>query len=298
MARYQSNSSVDARDLTTNLNGRWYGSYGVAACPVCQPQKRRDQHALTIADGHDKLLVHCKKSGCSFLNIMDAAGVNSGEWRTSDAYATRRNSDKPQIQTTEYQARRLWSETQPIGGTPAENYLRGRSVTVPLPKTLRYAPSCWHLSKEHHPAMVALVEGSGAFSVHRTYLRADGTGKADVEPAKVMLGASGGGAVRLTDGPGPLVVAEGIETALSLACGLLRYPATIWAALSTSGMRSLHLPSRPGRLTIAVDGDSPGREAAYSLASHASALGWNVSMLTAPDGKDWNDVLRDKAVAK
>jgi DNA primase len=92
--------------------------------------------------------------------------------------------------------------------------------------------------------------------------------------------------------PGELVVAEGIETALSLLCGLLNGPASVGATLSTSGMRSLRLPPIPGRLTIAPDGDPPGHAAAYALAERASALGWQVSLLSPPDGLDWNDVLR------
>jgi len=88
---------------------------------------------------------------------------------------------------------------------------------------------------------VALIERADGFSVHRTYLRPDGTGKAAIDPDKAMLGAVAGGAVRLTQAQGPLVVAEGIETALALASGMLGRPATIWAALSTSGMRALRL---------------------------------------------------------
>ena len=138
---------------------------------------------------------------------------------------------------------------------------------------------------------MAAVQGANQPAVHRTYLRADGAGKADIDLAKLMLGPMTGGAVRLTNGPGPLVVAEGIETALSLASGLLRTPATVWAALSTSGIRGLCLPNQPGRLTIAPDGDTAGREAANALAVRAHALGWQVSLLPAPDGRDWNDVL-------
>ena len=133
--------------------------------------------------------------------------------------------------------------------------------------------------------------------MHRTHLRADGTGKGEVTPPKAMLGAVAGGAVCVAQGAGQLVVAEGIETALSLASGLLRAPATVWAALSTSGIRGLHLPPNAGRLTIATDGDNPGRAAAQSLAERAHALGWRVSLLPAPDGRDWNDVLDGKAVA-
>jgi hypothetical protein len=133
--------------------------------------------------------------------------------------------------------------------------------------------------------------------VHRTWLSADGLGKADIDPPKAMLGAVTGGAVRLADGIGPLVVAEGIETALSLAGGLLHAPATVWAALSTSGIRGLHLPPTASRLTIAPDGDAPGREAANALAERAHALGWQVSLLPAPDGRDWNDILTKKGEA-
>jgi hypothetical protein len=89
--------------------------------------------------------------------------------------------------------------------------------------------------------MVAAVQGAGLFAVHRTWLSADGLGKADIDPPKAMLGAVTGGAVRLADGLGSWWWAEGIETALNLASGLLRTPATVWAALSTSGIRGLHL---------------------------------------------------------
>jgi hypothetical protein len=141
------------------------------------------------------------------------------------------------------------------------------------------------------------VDGADRFAVHRTYLRADGSGKAELDPPKAMLGSVMGGAVRLAEGPGPLVVAEGIETALSLAGGLLRAPATVWAALSAPGLMGLRLPAIPGRLTVAADGDPTGIEAAHVLAERAHGLGWRVSLLPAPDGCDWNDVVTGKAVA-
>ena len=109
-----------------------------------------------------------------------------------------------------------------------------------------------------------------------------------------MLGICAGGAVRLIEVDGPLVVTEGVETGLSLASGLLKTPATIWAALSTSGMKNLRLPPIPARLTIAVDGDKAGAEAAHVLAERAHKLSWKVTLLTAPEGQDWNDVLKGK----
>ena len=44
---------------------------------------------------------------------------------------------------------------------------------------------------------------------------------------------------------------------------------------------------------IAMDGDEAGRVAGSKLAQRASALGWQVSMLQAPDQNDWNDVLQN-----
>jgi DNA primase len=67
--------------------------------------------------------------------------------------------------------------------------------------------------------------------------------------------------------------------------------------VSTSGIKALHLPPDPHKLVIACDGDAPGKQAGDALASRASALGWQVSLLPAPDGKDWNDVLSGKGGA-
>ncbi len=291
---------TDARTLTLGLGGKWLACYGTAPCPVCQAERRRDQNALTLSDAPGgRLLAHCKKAGCSFRDLAAALGLTAGTFTKPDPAATAQREAERQAEAIKKsrQARTVWTEAMPIGGTVAETYLRHRGVTCALPDTLRFSPSCWHSSAQRLPAMVALVEGCDLAAIHRTYLRADGSGKAEVDPPKAMLGAVAGGAVRLTDGPGPLVVAEGIETALSLACGLLHAPAAIWAALSTSGIRGLHLPAKPGRLTIAPDGDEPGRAAAHALATRAHGLGWLVSLLTAPNGRDWNDILAMKGQA-
>jgi hypothetical protein len=146
--------------------------------------------------------------------------------------------------------------------------------------------------------MVAAVQGAGLPAVHRTFLRADGTGKAGLDGGdKLMLGATAGGAVRLAGGPSRLVAAEGIESGLSLLCGLLDDPVTLWAGLSTSGLRGLRLPPQPGRLTIATDGDAPGREAAHALAERAQALGWQVGTIDPGTGRDFNDILQERRAA-
>ena len=292
---------TDASTLTMALGGRWHGRYGTAPCPVCQPEQKHGQNALTLADGNNgRLMLNCKKSSCAFLDILAAAGLRSGDYTPPDpaTIAQRKAQQRADAEKRAIQAKRLWLEAQPITGTIAETYLRGRGITCELPETLRFHRACWHgPTAKRWPAMVGAVQGAGSPAVHRTYLRPDGSGKADIEPPKAMLGAVTGGAVRLADGLGPLVVTEGIETALSLVSGLLHAPATVWAALSTSGIRGLKLPQQPARLTIAPDGDEPGREAANALAERAHALGWQVSLLPAPHGQDWNDILTKKGEA-
>lgn len=292
---------TEAERITRALKGHWHRSYGVCFCPA---HANTRTPALRVSEGRDGRLLLLCSAGCDFRAVLDALrGLGLVEGRgtvpqTDPAELARlRAQEEVEAVKREAQALACWREARAIDGTPAETYLRGRGITCALPATLRFHPACWHPSAQRLPAMVALIEGAGRAAVHRTYLRADGGGKTAAEPAKAMLGATAGGAVRLTEAPGPLVVAEGIETALSLASGLLRASATIWAALSTSGMIGLHLPPTPGRLTIATDGDAPGRAAGHTLAERATALGWAVSLLTAPEGRDWNDILRMKGAA-
>jgi hypothetical protein len=142
--------------------------------------------------------------------------------------------------------------------------------------------------------VAAVVIDRELVGVHRTYLTEPGI-KAFGKESKMMLGRCAGGAVRLSGGPGALVVAEGIETGLSLLMGLHDHLPRVWAALSTSGMAGLILPPDPGELVLAPDGDAPGRKAANKLADRATLVGWRVRVLHCPDDKDWNDMAREVA---
>jgi hypothetical protein len=296
--------ACDAARIARHLGGKWHGRYGTAPCPVCQPERRKGQNALTLADGRDgRLLLNCKKSACDFADILAAAGIRAGDYRPPDPaiIAQRDREERAQAEKRARQAERCWNDALPIGGTVAERYLRRRGITCTLPSTLRFHPACWHgPTAKRHPALVALIEGADGCAVHRTYLRPDGSGKASLDGGnKLMLGCTRGGAVRLTQAQGPLVVAEGIETALSLPA-LLHETGPIWAALSTSGMQALRLPRLGGfgrlgqdraALIVAVDGDGPGRAAGRDLAARAHGLGWKVKMADPGDNLDWAERL-------
>jgi hypothetical protein len=77
----------------------------------------------------------------------------------------------------------MWARRLPIAGTPAERYLRERSVTCALPPTVAYLPP---IKSEHHPALIAafaladedepgiLSEPHCVVAVHLALLRRDG----------------------------------------------------------------------------------------------------------------------------
>ena len=159
---------------------------------------------------------------------------------------------------------------------------------------LRFATSCNHPEHGSHPAMIGLVlDTQGTpLAIHRTYLRADGTGKADVEPAKASLGPIWGGAVRLAPIAPELVIGEGIETSASAGL-LIGLPA--WAALSAGNLaKGLLLPPEVRAVVIATDPDPPGETAAQQAAARWTAEGRAVR-IARPDreGADFNDLLRE-----
>ncbi|MFT6676816.1 MAG: hypothetical protein ACJAVM_003021 [Sulfitobacter sp.] len=288
-------NTINPAQLSADLGGKWHGGYGVAPCPVCQPTRRKDHNALTISAKDDRLLLHCKKSGCDFKDILMASGITPGTVEIDQmALANGQRERKEQAAKLKARARSVWGHGQPILGTHGEQYLRGRGITCALPDTLRWLPDAYHgPSGQYCAAMVSDVAPTGG--IHRTFFTKNG--QRLEKSAKMMLGACSGGAVRLSDAVGPLVVCEGIETGLSLLSGLLSGPHVVWAALSTSGIKGLTLPKRPGQLIIASDGDEAGRAAASSLARSAHALGWDVSLMPAPEDHDWNDVLQGEAAA-
>jgi phage/plasmid primase-like uncharacterized protein len=145
----------------------------------------------------------------------------------------------------------------------------------------------------------AIVDVVGKMiGVHRTFLRPDGSGKADVEPAKAMLGRASGGAVRLAPPAETLLIGEGIETCLA-AMQATEQPA--WAALSAGGIEALCLPAGVRQVIILADNDANGRgqRAARAAADRWLAEGRRVRLAMPPQlGTDFNDVLLGRAHAR
>jgi hypothetical protein len=130
--------------------------------------------------------------------------------------------------------------------------------------------------------------------VHRTFLAADGSGKAEISPQKMMLGPCRAGVVRLGKAEDSVMMGEGIETCLAAMQATGR-PA--WAALSTSGMAKVDLPDELVDIIILADGDAPGEAAAVRCAQRLQKSGRRIRIARPPTGMDFNDLLRTGSVA-
>ena len=185
----------------------------------------------------------------------------------------------------------IWRSTTPAEGTLVEAYLASRGIALPPPPSLRFHPGLKHPSGGFWPAMVALVSGGSnntLQAIHRTFLARDGAGKAPVDRQKMMLGPCRGGSVRLADPSHALMVGEGIETCLA-ALRATGHPT--WAALSTSGLKSLDLPEHVRDVMVLADADEPGELAARNCAWRWKHEGRRVWIARPPYGKDFNDLL-------
>jgi putative DNA primase/helicase len=196
--------------------------------------------------------------------------------------------------------RRMWRDAKPTTpGDMVDTYLRSRGVGLDVyPSTIRTAPSLRYYADDAtsttFPAMLAAVRDitGKAVTIHRTYLAADGSGKAPVgKPRKIVSKHSTSPHVRLTPVAAVMGIAEGIETALS-ASKLFNIPT--WSVLSTYGIETFELPVGLQRLIVFADHDAngAGQKAAHMLAARlAGKIPIEIRFPETP-ADDWNDVLR------
>ena len=298
--------TLTAREICFALGGRWLGAYGAACCPAHDNQRTP---ALSLADGADgRLLAKCH-AGCDFVEIIIALRrlglAPPMSRRTVPTRCRRSDTRRPSPQALGEAAadhrdiaKQLWNRGVSIGETLVEDYLKARAISLLPLHALRFCGSCRHGPHQNsYAALLARIDRIGESAlvgIHRTFLSIRGT-KIPTEPSRLALGAVAGGAVRLVVGQGSLVVAEGLETALSAAELIAPPDASVWAALTTSGLSGLILPRLSGELIIAADNDAPGLRAAEVLAARASRAGWHVVCRPPPSAfNDWNDVAQDR----
>ncbi|WP_160935232.1 DUF7146 domain-containing protein [Teichococcus coralli] len=284
---------ADRTNLRRLHNGSWRG-----ACPACGypgtfSLREREGRAVWAC-------ASCQDREALTDAVKQAAG---NDWTPAPLrHAPQRGGLSPARKTV--LAAAMWSEAAAVKGTAAEAYLRARGVLAAwqggaMPAEgpqLRFHPRARHPEAEGlFPVLLALVRRATdgePVALHRTYLRPDGSGKADLDPPKASFGPVAGGVVMLHVAPaaGPLVLAEGIETALA-ASALMRVPT--WACISAGNLARLTLPATARDVIVAADADAPGQRAAWAAAQRWEGEGRRVRVAI-PDtsGTDFCDVLR------
>ncbi len=177
-------------------------------------------------------------------------------------------------------AAEIWAKSVPIAGTLVETYLSSRGLAHDG-DALRFYPG--------GRAMVGLITDAitgEAIGIHRTFLDGDGN-----RTEKKMLGAAGGGVVRLSaddEVTSGLGIAEGIETALAVPFR------PVWACLSAGNLAQFPVLSGIEALTIFADNDASGtgQRDGFACAERWHAAGKEVEMrMLAEVGKDYADLM-------
>lgn len=190
------------------------------------------------------------------------------------------------------QWRAFWQGCGPIRGSIAETYLRVRGCRLtPADGDLRFHPGAWHWAEKRNlPALVGLLTDATdktPRSLHFTYLKADGSAKADIKPARLLLAGhrKQGAVIRLwpdetvTTGLG---IGEGIETTLALAHAF----APAWSCVDAGNLAAFPVLAGVAALTIAADHDDAGLKAAEACAERWHELGADVHIVVADSQGD------------
>jgi putative DNA primase/helicase len=288
--------------LGINLKRHTYGNHRTA-CPWCAKGKKDTALAVKIdQDGATWVCHRCGNPGAANEDFdkplrgthpaaaLLAKVAKGPAGKLVEHYAPAA-TDPERHETLSRWGRTLWENSQPIEpGSIASRYLIGRGCALPpADGHLRWHPALSDLVSSYTgPCLVGLVtriEDGEPLNLHRTWLKADGTGKAPIDiPRRMLKGHTSHDAVirlwpddEVTMG---LVIGEGIETCLAAARAGLT---PVWSTISAGNMAGF--PVLPGieGLTILVDHDKPnphtgkraGTEAARTLVRRYVAAGFD-----------------------
>lgn len=266
------------------------GGEFVGPCPVCGGKDRFSINPARgvfncrrCARGGDIVALVEHVLGCDFRAALDFL-VGQGD-PVLDARARKERADKARAleekrareaarfrQAAIDQARAIWARAGTGAGTPAQDYLAARKITLETwPPTLRYLPDHPMIKRIpgarrasevwRGPAMIAAIQDAAGRirAVHQTWIDPARPGQKavithpDLEgplPAKLVRGSKKGGAIRfgaLAPG-GTLVMGEGIETTLSAYTVRHRFDAGVvfWAAVDLGNMAGRQVRGSPG----------------------------------------------------
>jgi putative DNA primase/helicase len=270
------------------------------------PGHAREDRSVSLFDpGDGRILIHCfspRDDWRTARDMLARGGFLDDRARTGTPLApsaTRPTVAQPTVEDRVVRARRLWGQGVALQGSVAELYLAARGValqtSVALSGAVRFHRAMTALDdSRRRPALLSAIRAHDGRvqGVEATLLVRDGASanKAHVATPRRVIGRLLGGAVRLEAHADVLVIAEGVESALSAGLAL---GAPAWAALSAGNLATFTPPAGLRRLIIAADADAAGLHAAGQLRARLRASLDDVEITPPPAGfNDWNDWVR------
>jgi hypothetical protein len=208
-------------------------------------------------------------------------------------------------------AQQIMEASRSARGTLAEHYLRSRCLDLPSSDVLGFHDACPWDGGRTFPSLIApitdLITGE-LVAIQKTALTPDAR-KLERRTMGPVTGDGFRGVVRLEGkSTGGLIIAEGVETALSVlkigeTAGIEGFATSaIWSVLDTNGMKSLPVLREIQQLTIIVDNDTSGagQSAAQQCLDRWRQAGKSARVYMPPEvpghearrGSDLNDFLR------
>lgn len=258
-------------------------------CPLCG-KKGYDESGSLLVKNDGFRVYRCFR--CELIEIQK---TERQTWQDRSAHALTPRVETPKPTELAPWATDLWKQCEPISGI-AHDYLSHRHCVIPPEGShLRWSPQLRHPpSGINGPALVALITDvvtGTPISLHRTWITA--TGKANhLGPCVRLLlkdHSTQGGVIRLWPDSlidGQLGIAEGIETALSLAHACL----PMWSVIDAGHMGKFPVLDYINSLVIAQDRDPAGERGALACANRWYASGKQVRISQQLEN-DVNDIL-------
>jgi hypothetical protein len=304
------------QSLKVNLRGSNVGLWTDFAAPPGAPDRQGNIIHLVAAVRFGHNVGHACQWLRSFLGLdhMDPNRLAAEKARATRAAAKRLDEAEVKLEKNRRKAHELFLGADPYPGTPAETYLVGRSIDfraheLEPPGAIRFRQNVYCAeTRGNLPAMLAPIVGLDGRhrGTHRTYLQADGSGKAMLDEPKKSLGKFSGGFIPLWKGkhrcsmkdlpPGtPIYVSEGIEDGLSAVLAKPEIRCIAGVALSNIG--GLELPVQCPIYLLAQRDEKLKAVAAFdSAVGRLQDRGHEVFLIWPKPGfKDYNDMLRDAA---
>ncbi len=260
-------------------------------CPECGRGPKDRTMGVTVT--HEGAVAHCFR-----CNHVEHYRDRRSTCRPGKAVICPVESQKRETLSSD--GRRFWDTCKVISG-PARAYLERRHCVIPPEDgDLRWHPALRHPDGYIGPALVGLITNvltREPMSLHRTWLLADGSDKANVnEPKRVLPGhRKQGGCIRLWPDEAittSLSVAEGIESVLSLAHA---HPPA-WSLVDANNLAGFHVLPGIEDLVIGVDRDPAGLDAVRRCGARWHAAGVRVQVADPKkDGADLNDIAKEAA---